>query len=118
MPVYLFRHPLTGAIRAVVQKMAEPHEFRLDGITYERVFLAPNATIDAKIDPFNQKEFSRKTRETRGRLGDLMDRSQEMSEKRKDKLGYDPVKNTYHKNWSKKRKGKPHPDTVKTVFEI
>lgn len=43
-------------------------------------------------------------------MGDLWDRSQELSEKRKKLYGgEDPVKKKYYDNWSKKRKGKVHP---------
>jgi hypothetical protein len=43
-------------------------------------------------------------------MGDLWDRSQELSDKRKKLYsGEDPVKKKYYKDWSKKRKGKVHP---------
>jgi hypothetical protein len=46
-------------------------------------------------------------------MGDLWDRSAELSAKRKDKMGKDPVKEKYFENWSKKRKGKKHPSAGK-----
>ena len=37
-----------------------------------------------------------------------MDQSRELSQKRKDKLGYDPVQQKYFKEYSKKRNGIKH----------
>jgi hypothetical protein len=39
----------------------------------------------------------------------MMDRSKEMSQRRKDKLGYDPVQQKYFKEYSEKRRGVKHP---------
>lgn len=77
------------------------------GTEWNRVFLAPNANIDADIDPFSSKGFVDKTN-TKGSMGDLLERSKEMSDKRKDKLGYDPVQQKYFKEYSKKRRGMKH----------
>ena len=50
----------------------------------------------------------------KGTLGDMMDRSAEMSQKRADECGgVDPVKESYYKDYAKKRKGTPHPDKLK-----
>jgi hypothetical protein len=50
----------------------------------------------------------------KGTMGDLFDQSKELSEARK-KIhgGKDPVKQKYWKEWSKKRKGKKHPEMFK-----
>jgi hypothetical protein len=37
-----------------------------------------------------------------------MDRSKELSDKRKQKLGYDPVQKDYFKKYSEKRSGNKH----------
>ena len=39
-----------------------------------------------------------------------MDRAKEAGEKRKDKLGYDPVQKKWFEDYSKQRKGKRHPN--------
>ena len=39
----------------------------------------------------------------------MWDRSKELSEKRKEKEGRDPVQQQYFKDYSKKRKGVKHP---------
>jgi hypothetical protein len=57
----------------------------------------------------SEQDFVRVTSSQRGNVGDLFDRSKELSEKRQKIYGKDPVKNKYFKDWSKKRGGKKHP---------
>ena len=104
MPIYLFQHPESGEQVEVLLGMNED-KFYIDddGIEWQRVFLAPNATIDAELDPFSSRSFIDKTN-SKGSMGDLMERSKEMSEKRKDKLGFDPVQKKYFQEYSKKKK--------------
>ena len=78
-----------------------------NGIKWNRVFSSPNAALDLNADPFSSKGFVEKTN-SKGTMGDLMSRSQEMSEKRKNKLGYDPVQKKYFQEYSKKRRGIKH----------
>jgi len=108
MPLYVFQHPESGEVVEVVLGMNDD-KFYMDekGTEWNRVFLAPNANIDADIDPFSSKGFVDKTN-TKGSMGDLLERSKEMSDKRKDKLGYDPVQQKYFKEYSKKRRGMKH----------
>jgi hypothetical protein len=42
-------------------------------------------------------------------LGDLWDRSKELSDKRKGILGHDPIKEKAEENYSKIRKGRKRP---------
>ena len=110
MPTYTFEHPETGEITEVVQKIKEPHIFTDDeGTEWRRVFTVPNATIDTKIDPFSSKDFAEKTKNKSQNLGDLWDRSKELSQKREKILGHDPIKKKHLKDYSKKRKGMKHP---------
>ena len=108
MPLYVFQHPESGEVVEVVLGMNDD-KFYMDekGTEWNRVFLAPNANIDADIDPFSSKGFVDKTN-TKGSMGDILERSKEMSDKRKDKLGYDPVQQKYFKEYSKKRRGMKH----------
>lgn len=75
---------------------------------------APQASIDTKVDPYSAADFAKATNK-RGTIGDLWDRSAEMSAKREDKEGEgkDPIKNQFYENYSKKRKGKKHPQQVR-----
>lgn len=89
--IYLYQNPQSGEVIEVSQGMNDVHEFYgQDGIKWNRVFTTPNTNVDSKIDPFSSRAFLDKTNKN-GNVGDLIDRSKELSEKRKDKLGYDPV---------------------------
>lgn len=110
MPLYTFINPHTEEEIDVVQKMTEPHVYvDENGLEWKRKWTLPNAQIDADIDPFDSEAFTKKTSSQKGTMGDLWDQSKEMSQKRKDKLGYDPVKKKYLDDYSKKRKGKRLP---------
>ncbi len=112
MPVYTFINPETEEELDVVQKMTEPHVYiDENGLEWKRKWTLPNAAIDAEIDPFDKQAFNRKIDggTGKGTVGELWDRSRELSEKRKDKLGYDPVKKKYLDDYSKKRRGRKLP---------
>lgn len=75
---------------------------------WRRLFHAPLAAIDTKIDPNNRQEFIRKT-EKYATLGQTMDASAELSEKRAEKEGEDPIKRRFFDQYARDRKGKRHP---------
>ncbi len=110
MPTYLFIHPGTEETKEVFQKIKEPH-FYVDekGVEWRRVFTSPNVAANTNVDPFSAESFRDKTGKG-GNLGDLYDRARDAHEKRKDKLGHDPVQEKWFKSYSKKRKGKKHPN--------
>lgn len=118
MPVYLYHNTETDEYIEIVQGMNDIHEYHgKDGneSCWKRVFTVPQASIDAKVDPFSAKQFADKTRSKKGTYGDLLDRSAEMSAARAHLAGgVDPVKEQYYKNYSKERKGAKHPDQMKT----
>ena len=58
MPLYRFKNPETGEEVEVFQSMKDDHSYSENGIDYERVFLIPNASIDAKIDGLNPDYYS------------------------------------------------------------
>lgn len=109
MPVYLYRHPKTQKVIEVVQKMTDTHEFTDEkGVKYERVFVAPQTAIDTKVDPFSKNDFLKRTNK-RMTVGQMMDESAELSEKRAKKTGVDPIKKKIYDSY-KKNTGKDHPD--------
>jgi len=108
MPVYLFKNPKNGKVKEIVQSMNENHVYFEDGIQWERVFTIPQSNIDTQIDPFSESEFKNKTSGKRETLGDLMDRSKELSEKRQRAAGTDPVQKKFFEDYSKKTNGKKH----------
>jgi len=113
MPLYTYEHPETGEEIDIVQTMNEDHVYMDEsGVKWKRVFSSPNASIDSQVDPFDSKGFVEKTGAAKGTYGEMLDRSKELSEKRKNKLGYDPVQKKYFENYKKKRNGiKHHLDT-------
>lgn len=112
MPEYDFLHPETKQVITVIQNMNEDHVLEVNGVKCERIFSIPNAAIDTNINPFSQKEFVEKS-DKKGTLGDLIDRSKELSIKREEKIGApDPVKEKYYQSYAEKRNGAQHPDII------
>ena len=118
--IYIYKHPKKEKYIEVIQSVNEKHEyFDKNGVKWERVFTVPNIGIDTKLDPFSEKQFLEKTRVNKGKLGDLMDRSRELSDKRADKNGgIDPVREKFFKEYSKKRKNKLHPSDPKRYKKL
>lgn len=112
MPTYLFQNPETLETKEVILAVNEDKVFILNGVKWDRIFTVPNASIDTRIDAMSQKQFVEKTRDKKGKIGDLFDQSRELSEKRNKSIGVDPVKLDYYKRWSEKRK-RDHPDIRK-----
>lgn len=110
MPIYTYKHPKKNKFVELVQGMNDKHEFiDEDGMEWERVFFSPNASVDTKMDPHSETEFSNKTRNKKYSVGDIMDHSKELSLKRGNgKVENDPVAKKYFENYSKKRAGKKH----------
>jgi len=110
MPLYTYRNPETGEEVDIIQGMNEVHEFTDgNGLKWDRVFYAPNASIDTKTDAFSQQKFVERTAAKKGSYGDLLDYSAEMSAKRAEQAGgIDPVKKQYLEDYSKKRNGAKH----------
>lgn len=110
MPTYVFEHPRTGESVEVVLGANDKHEFfDENGLEWNRVWTAPNVGYMTKIDPFNERQYLDKTGASKGSMGDLIDRSKELSEKRAQKVGgEDPIKRKYLDNYSKSRKGTKH----------
>lgn len=109
MPIYIYKHPENEEYIEVFQGMNDKHEYTDEfGIEWKRVFLSPNAAIDLETNPFDKQAFLDKTKNP-GTMGDLWDRSAEMSHKRAEKNdGVDPYKKKYFKDYSKSRKGAKH----------
>ena len=118
MPIYVYKHPQKEEYEEVLQGMNEEHIYSKDGVEWERVFLAPNASISSDIDPFNANRYIEKTGKMKGTVGDMLDLSAELSEKRAAvNGGKDPVKEQHYKEYSKERGGAEHPDKAKSKFE-
>ena len=113
MPIYIYQHPESEKYIEVFQGMNEDHVYMdKEGTEWKRIFTTPNMGIDLDNDPFNQNKFIEKT-QNGGTMGDLWDRSSEMSAKRAEKSGgIDPYKKDYFKKYSKDRGGAKHLDDL------
>jgi hypothetical protein len=113
MPIYTFENPETGETVDVIQKMNDKHEyFDKNGIKYKRVYYSPNMSIDSQIDAFSSKDFAEKTRNKKGTIGDLLDKSKELSEKRGGKNN-DPVLKDFYSSYEKDN-GIKHSNQIKS----
>jgi len=122
MPIYCYKNEDTGDVYEVIQKMTDDHIFfdPETGLECKRLFTVPNARIDSfsKIDPFDARDATEKTRNFKGSIGDLWDISKDLSEKREDKLGHeDPQKRKVFKEYEKER-GVKHFYDKKTVRRV
>jgi len=114
MPIYVYKHPDEEEYREILQGMNDEHVYEKDGVKWDRVFLAPNASVDSEIDPFNNRHFIDATANKKGTYGDILDFSKEQSEKRAaQRDGVDPVKQKYFDDYSKERKGAKHPKEIR-----
>lgn len=113
MPIYIFQHPTSKEIIEIPQSIKEEHIYiDKDGVSWERIFTAPQLNTQDKLnEASSSKDFARVTSSQRGNFGDLMDRSKELSEKRKKIYGEDPIKKKYYSDWSKKRRNRIHPNS-------
>jgi len=109
MPTYIFKHPDKEEYLEIFQNINDEHVYSdEEGVMWDRVFTSPNLSVDTNVDPFSQTAFLDKTT-GKGTIGDLMDRSSELSQKRAEQNGgVDPIKKQYFKDYSKKRGGKKH----------
>jgi len=108
MPVYIYQNPKTEEIIEIVQSIDEKHEY-IDEykVKWNRIFTVPQLNTEGSLNAdCDSKKFVEFTRNKKGTIGDLWDRSAELSEKRRKIYGKDPVKQDYKAEWSKKRRGR------------
>ena len=116
MPEYLYQHPASNEYKYVFQGINEVHTYvDEDKVQWKRIFTPPQLSTIGQIDPFNHNDFVNKTAVKKGTYGQLLDESQELSKKREEKLGYDPVKNSFFDNYSKSRRGLRHPNDTRAA---
>lgn len=114
MPQYIYQHPKTGKTKEIFQSMNDLHVYEEDGIEWNRVFTVPQAAIDANADPFSVSQFDAKVANSKGTMGELYDRSAELSDKRASKRdGVDPLKKAHYDAYAKKCNGKRHMNETK-----
>ena len=80
--------------------------------------MSPQLNTISSIDPWNNNDFVNKTADMKGTVGDMLDKSAELSAKRAEESGgVDPVKKEFYKNYSKERKGAKHPSEKGKSYE-
>lgn len=109
--IYVFKHPDKEEYIEVSQGINEKHEyFDANGLKWDRVFGGHQISTSTQLDPFSSSQFLEKTKSQRGNLGDLLDRSKELSEKRAEKRdGVDPLRQKVFDDYKKLRHGLDHP---------
>jgi len=117
MPLYSFIREEDGKIEDVFFHMDDKKIYNgKDGKEigkWKRIWLKPRMSVDSiAIDPYSSNDFNRVTNKG-GKLGDLWDRSEELSQKRVDRDGIDPVKQTFYEKYKKTHKGNSHPQEKK-----
>ena len=112
MPVYSYEHPRTGETIDIVQSMDEQHVYVDElGVQWSRIFSPCQLNTTGRIDPWDKNSFMNTTGDSKGSLGDIMDRSKEMSDARAEQCGgEDPVKKKFYRNYAKRRNGAKHPN--------
>ena len=113
MPYYLYE--FEGRVVEVFQHMNDIHEYEENGNKFKRIWNNPQMSVDTVSDPYSAKDFAKITNKP-GRLGELWDRSAEMSAKRKDKDGVDFLKEKAYEKYEKKHKA-THPEKRKEMVE-
>lgn len=114
MGLYVYTNEDESEYVEVFQKMNDDHIYiHTDGKKWRRVFTIPQASIDTKLDVWSPKDFTRKTANKKGTIGDLFDESAAASEKRKGSGQVDEIKEQYYVDYSKKRSGAVHDDVKK-----
>ena len=93
--------------------MNDKKEYIKNGIKWKREYIISQVSIDQKWDSLNSKDFVNKSRNKKGTVNDLFEKSAELSEKRTKLMGRDEKKKSWYDNWQRRRCGKCHPDVLK-----
>jgi hypothetical protein len=94
----------------------KPDVIEADGKKWRRDWsaLRVQGAVDGKLNCFSQSAFVEKTAKMKGTIGDIWEKSRELSEQRaKANGGVDEVKEKFYKDYEKKARGAKHPDLIK-----
>jgi len=117
--IYLFKNLDTGELKEVTMSMKNYELYKGENgkENWQRIYEPTQINMgNSKSDPFNSKKFVEKTGKMKGSYGDLLDYSSELSAKRAEKLGEDPVKRKHFDSY-KEKTGKKHIADRKKVIE-
>ena len=109
--IYVFQHPETGETKEIYQKIDEKHEFTDEsGLKWNRVFTTSYISSNVQIDAYSAESYASKTKNKNYTVGEMTDISAELSDKRANKEGIDPVKIEHYDRYAKKNNGVRHVD--------
>ncbi len=119
MPFYTFLNPKTKEVLDLFFHMNDEKEYiDEDGIKWDRQWHTPELNATGSSDAWDSKKFVEKTGRSRGKLGDMLDMSSDLSKERASgNGGVDPLKENYYKRYTKERNGAIHPDKNPKTFE-
>mgnify|MGYP003634096200 FL=1 len=108
MAIYLYQNPETEEVKEIWQGMNDVHEYFEEDKKWQRLFTKPYASVDGVLSNVSQSQFLEKTSKMKGTVGDMLDYSAELSEKRSEANGgTDPLKKKHFADY-KKEVGKDH----------
>ena len=119
MPFYTFLNPKTKEVLDLFFHMNDKKEYiDEDGIKWDRQWHTPELNATGSSDAWDSKKFVEKTGRGRGKVGDMLDMSSDLSKERASSNGgVDPLKENYYKRYTKERNGAIHPDKNPKTFE-
>ena len=62
MPVYIFQNPKTKEYKEIFLALDAEKVYHENGIKWQRIFLAPNVSVDTQIDANSEQDFVEKTK--------------------------------------------------------
>lgn len=105
MPIHQFIHEESGETideYVPASAPAEQHSRQIrDGKVFKRVYAAPMSAIDSRIEEGSKEEFARITNKKGIKTKDMWELSEEMSKRRAEKNGVDPVKQKFYREFEK-----------------
>jgi len=111
MPYYDFLKEQTNEVREIFFHMQDEKQYNGEDGTeigqWRRLYTSPQLSIDTDFDPQNKEEFMRRGEKYKD-LGSVIDKSRELSEKRAQKDGEDPIKRQFFDQYARERGGKRH----------
>lgn len=127
MPFYDFEHIENGKVVPVFFHMNDEKVYNgEDGKEtgkWRRVYSVPLAAFDSIINPFDPKSFTAATNNKKGQtVGQMWERSAELSKMRADREGVDPVKQKFYDKYKKetglKNQHQSQEETAKKAKEL
>jgi len=112
-PQYSFENEKGEVIDVVLGIHDDHSSIEKDGIEYKRVFTPPNVATDTNWNAEDSRDFVNKSSLKKGNLGNLWEKSQELSMKREKIYGEDKFKKQSIEENRKLRGGRLTPQELR-----